>query len=623
MNRRGFLGVAAAALLVGPPVAMSAETRKKGVMLLNRIGPKQQELFIANADGTGERKLLQNSTFDYHAAFSADGTSVYFTSERGGLGNSDIFRANADGAGITPIVTGAAIDDAPAPSPDGSKLAFVSSRNGYFANVWVYDLKTKRFTNVTGAASKDSDESLPHGFFRPAWSPNGQWLAFSSDRNTDWRGHDNGAGWEHTQELSIYIAKADGTGFRRIASRPGYCLGTPQWSPDGKRVVFYEMPVEDTWGARRPEGVFKVASQIVSVDVNTGERAVHTTGPGLKLFPQFLSPTEIAYHWKGGPNEGLYYTSQRPAVKRALRSPAWAPGGGKSVIYEKVGWKAWPQGTPLYSWDPEWEYQYTDVFPAMARDGTVAITEKDAGSSIVIFNPDGSNRKTIYDAVNLARDTGNTPEERPTGQVGAFYPAWSPDSQWVAFGVGQWFQLRKTGKAVLMRVRRDGSGLEPLSDGNEHSGFPSYSPDGKRIVFRVWGEKFAGLRVLDLDARKVSTLTTEYDNLPAWSPDGKLIMFTRRVDAVNFDIFTIRPDGSDLNRLTTNRTNDGHAVWTADGKVMWDSGYYGFRDEIALYDNTFQPYGQIWIMNADGSGKRVLTDSLWEDSTPLYLPRKA
>jgi hypothetical protein len=38
----------------------------------------------------------------------------------------------------------------------------------------------------------------------------------------------------------------------------------------------------------------------------------------------------------------------------------------------------------------------------------------------------------------------------------------------------------------------------------------------------------------------------------------------------------------------------------------------------ALCDNTFQPYGQIWFMNADGSGKRIATDSLWEDSMPLY-----
>jgi Tol biopolymer transport system component len=173
-----------------------------------------------------------------------------------------------------------------------------------------------------------------------------------------------------------------------------------------------------------------------------------------------------------------------------------------------------------------------------------------------------------------------------------------------------------------MRVRRDGTGLEALTDGSVHSGFPSYSADDKQIVYRVWSENDYGLRILNLEDRSTRVLTTEYDNLPGWSPDGNRILFTRRVDEVNFDIFTIKPDGSDLLRLTTNRSTDGHAVWTADGKIVWNSGIYGFRDEAALYDNTFQQYGQIFIMNADGNDKRILTDSRWEDSMPLYVPAK-
>jgi Tol biopolymer transport system component len=206
--------------------------------------------------------------------------------------------------------------------------------------------------------------------------------------------------------------------------------------------------------------------------------------------------------------------------------------------------------------------------------------------------------------------------------AGAFAPSWSPDGQWIAFGLGEWFQERHTGKARIMRVRRDGTGIEALTDGSVHSGFPSYSADGKQIVYRAWGENNVGLHILNLEDRSTRVLTTAYDNLPGWSPDGSRILFTRRVDAVNFDIYTIRPDGSDLLRLTTSRATDGHAVWTADGRIMWNSGIYGFRDEAALYDNTFQQYGQIFIMNADGSGKRMLTDSRWEDSMPQYIPAR-
>jgi Tol biopolymer transport system component len=73
----------------------------------------------------------------------------------------------------------------------------------------------------------------------------------------------------------------------------------------------------------------------------------------------------------------------------------------------------------------------------------------------------------------------------------------------------------------------------------------------------VWGEDAAGSRILRPEDRSTRVLTTEYDNLPGWSPDGSRILFTRKVDDVNFDIYTIRPDGTDLLRLTTNRANDG------------------------------------------------------------------
>ncbi|MBI1684297.1 PD40 domain-containing protein [Caulobacter hibisci] len=618
MDRRHFLAAVPAALMAGKAMA-AAPASSKGVMLMNRIGPSSSELYIANADGSNERKLLQGaSVFEYHASFGPDGKSVIFTSERLGDGQSDLFRANLDGSGIQPLVVGSAVDDSGELSPDGSRLAFVSTRQGYVANVWILDLKTKRLTNLTGAPEVQGDPSLPNGFFRPAWSPDGKQIAFSSDRNTDWRGHHEGKGWEHTQELSIYVIGADGKGLRRVASKPGYCLGSPKWSPDGKRVAFYELTTEDTWFTRRPDTVGGVTSQIVSVDVATGERVELTSGPGFKLFPQFLSDDVVAYQRKGGPEEGLYTTDGKPPIKRVVRSPVWSPDG-KSVIYEKVGFKARGQFKPLYSWDPKFDYLHTDVFPVVAGDGTLAITEKQQGnSSLVTMNRDGSNRRVVFEVEGRGLD----PVLLKKGLAGAFMPGWSPDGQWLTFGMGVWFQERTKGKATLMRVRRDGTDYEPLTDGTVHSGFPSYSADGKEIVFRVWGESEKGLRVINLDTRQIRVLTTGYDNLPFWSPDGKRIVFTRKVDAVNFDVFTIRPDGSDLQRLTTNRGNDGHAVWSADGRILFSTGMYGFREEAALYDNTFQPYGQIMVMNADGTGKRLLTDSLWEDSMPMYLPAK-
>jgi len=605
MNRRYLLKAIPSTLLLGAMGARSMANVPKGVMLMSRLGPTASELYVANADGSGERKLMSGSLLDYHASWSADGQSIVFSSERAGRGQTDVYMARADGSGVTRLTNHTGTDDAACLSPDGTRIAFVSSREGYRANIWILEIKSGKLRNLTGHPGIQGDLSRPTGFFRPAWSPDGKWLAFSSDRNTEWRGHETDGGWEHTQMLSIYAMRADGSGFRAIATRPEYCLGSPKWSPDGKRIVFYEMSVEDTFYARVSRFPRQATSQIVSVDVAAGERIEHTNGAGLKLHPQFLSTTEIGYCIKGGANEGLAFTSGRPTTKSMLRSPAWSADGRK-VIYEKPDFKNLAQNDLLYSWDPNYEYRYTDSFPTLSNDGKLAITEQAQNSSIAIMDPDGSNRQRVFDA---------------GGKGLAFRPSWSPDGQWLVFGYGLWFQDRPVSAARIMRVRRDGSGAEALTDGPQNAGFPSFSPDGKHIVFRLWSDDYqGGLRILNVEDRSVRVLTNAYDNVPDWSPDGKLIVFTRKLADGNFDIFTIHPDGSGLRRLTTSGANDAHAVWTADGRILWNSGYYGFKEEAALYDNSFQPYGQIWIMNADGSNKRVLTDSLWEDGQPLYIP---
>jgi Tol biopolymer transport system component len=202
----------------------------------------------------------------------------------------------------------------------------------------------------------------------------------------------------------------------------------------------------------------------------------------------------------------------------------------------------------------------------------------------------------------------------------AFGPGWSPDGQSIVFGFGGYLQIRGVAVARIMTVHRDGSSVKDLTEGKPNAGFPSWSADGKEIVFRTFGENEMGLRIVNLESGKVRVLTTALDNLPEWSPDGSRILFTRKQDN-NFDIYTIKPDGTDLKRLTDFPATDAHAVWSWDGKqIMWNSGQYGFKDEAALYDNSFQPYGTIWVMNPDGSGKRPLTDSHWEDSMPAFVP---
>jgi Tol biopolymer transport system component len=584
---------------------------QKKVMLMNRLAPSGLVLYIATADGSGERPLFPTSGFDYNASFSPDGRWVVFTSERNGSGQAELYRVHPDGSGLERLTDDPALDDQAAFSPDGNQIVFVSTRGDHHtANVWILDLKTRKARNLTGSPELQAAPGKLDGFFRPAWSPDGQWIAFSSDRNFDFMAHEfPSPGWEHPQELSIYIIHPDGTGLRRL-TEAGFADGSPKWSPDSKRVVFYELPTAHTFAARiYAQGT--VTSQIISVDIVSGVRKTETSGSGLKVAPQYLSADRIAYLIKAGSNAGLAFTQGEPGSKGMLRNPVWS-SDGKQVVYQRVDFTARPQNQELYSWEPDMEMQYTDVFPRFSRDGRLAISDirnlaTTATASISVMNADGTDRKIIFQDRSGA----------------AMVPTWSPDGQWVAFGFGGFFGARETEPAKVMMVRADGSGqARDLTKGLPNSGFPTWSPDGKRIVYRVWGNGGLGLRELTLADGEVKILTTEWDNFPAFSPDGSMVTFTRRsATTKDYDIFTMRADGTDIKQLTTTPGNDSHSSWSPDGKyILWSSARYGFKDEAPLYDNSFQPFAQIFIMNADGSNQHALTYSRWEDSMPAIVP---
>ena len=124
------------------------------------------------------------------------------------------------------------------------------------------------------------------------------------------------------------------------------------------------------------------------------------------------------------------------------------------------------------------------------------------------MNPDGSGSRTIF------FEKGST----------AYFPAWAPAGDWIAAGVGSYFGDNRTKPARIVTVRPDGSEPRDLTKGLPNAGFPSWSPDGTRIVYRVWEKEEHGLRmIINLKDGSITVLTTGYDNFPAWSPRGDLI----------------------------------------------------------------------------------------------------
>ncbi len=105
-------------------------------------------------------------------AWSPDGRKLAFVSRRDG--NSEIYVINADGSGQENLTRQPASDSHPSWSPDGRKLAFVSRRDGN-SEIYVMNADGSGLRNVTRTPSNDLD---------PAWSPDGRAIALSSRKCT-------------------------------------------------------------------------------------------------------------------------------------------------------------------------------------------------------------------------------------------------------------------------------------------------------------------------------------------------------------------------------------------------------------------------------------------------------
>ena len=148
---------------------------------------------------------------------------------------------------------------------------------------------------------------------------------------------------------------------------------------------------------------------------------------------------------------------------------------------------------------------------------------------------------------------------------------------------------RVNGGAQVAILNVDGTGFHLVTWGPNNNAFASFSPDGRRIVYRTAGPDGQGLRIMNLADRSVTPLTAEYDNFPVWSPRGDLIAFVRNIGG-DFEVMTVHPNGKDVSQLTHTHGNEAHLAWSPDGeRLLFTSSRMGFKDE-ALYTGSPRPF---------------------------------
>ena len=152
-----------------------------------------------------------------------------------------------------------------------------------------------REPNDFGDAFEAMERDKPDGFFRPAWSPDGRWLAFSSDRNTVWKGHacavpgtsctGQGEGWEHIQQLNprMIVASVKGFGpgpyedckvYENVAQCAGGSASTTGFD-DGPPLVTGAQIGDSGTGLHLALGIVAVVALVAAgVDVFAVERSL-------------------------------------------------------------------------------------------------------------------------------------------------------------------------------------------------------------------------------------------------------------------------------------------------------------------------------------------------------------
>ena len=163
------------------------------------------------------------------------------------------------------------------------------------------------------------------------------------------------------------------------------------------------------------------------------------------------------------------------------------------------------------------------------------------------------------------------------------------------------FTSNRDGDWDIYSMDINGDNLLQLTNHPASDEYPACSPDGRRIAFTSERGVTHDLYVMDSDGDNVIRLTHDnfYESRPSWSPDGTRIAFGNfRIGVGNSEIYAMDADGTNLTRLAKHNWHDVVPSWSPDGSKM---AFVSFRD------GGFNTPQHIFVMNADGTGRRNLT----------------
>jgi len=417
---------------------------------------------------------------------SPDGSKVVFDV----LGDLYVMPIGGTGTGqATRIAGGPAFDMQPRFSPDGKWIAYTSDRDGLW-NIWVMK------PDGTGAHQVSKEKKW---FVNsPTWAPDSQYIYarrhFVKERS-------NGAG-------EIWMFHVSGGEGLQVTEKNGWQkdAGEPAVSPDA-RFLYYSKDVTPGQTFQYDKDPYGTIYAIVRRDLSTGRERTEVERPGGSITPR-VSPDgrSLAFIRRVRLKTVLFVRDLASGAER----PVW-DGLDRD---EQEGWAL--QGVyPQYAWTPDGR-----ALIIWAQGHIWRIDATTGQPSQIPFR--AHVEQTLTDAVRFPQDVH--PARIPVRMLR--HVVTSPDGSRVVYSA--------LGHLYLKRLP-DGEPTR-LTSGDAIEAFPSFSRDGRSISYASWTDRDGGrIRVISSEggeARDVVAVPGHYVE-PSWSPDGRQIVYR----AVRRDIF--------------------------------------------------------------------------------------
>jgi DNA-binding winged helix-turn-helix (wHTH) protein/Tol biopolymer transport system component len=319
-------------------------------------------------------------------------------------------------------------------------------------------------------------------------------------------------------ESDLYLGKSDGTEVRKLVTTPGKSPGSAAWSPDGRRLRFsMEDPITSAYS------IWEVAadgSNLHPLLRGWNDPAAECCGrwtPDGKYFLFEARHDGMTDLWAVG-EEGKFLGK----VNREPVQLTTGPVHFRSPVPSKDGKKIYAIGDLVRGEIMRYEAKSQEWVPYLSGRSIVSLNFSRAGEWVAY---------TTYPEAALwrSRIDGSQQQQLTFAPMEVDWPSWSPDGKRIVF------MSRTPGKPwKIYTVSSTGSNPQQLVFGDGSEAYPDWSPDGKRIIYGgspFFDAKDVGpstLQILDLTTNQISTMPDSQGCFGArWSPDGRYIIAHR------------------------------------------------------------------------------------------------